>query len=243
MLEWNYKKGYVDLSMPGYIERALKRFAHAPITKNCNSPRKFTPPIYGQHAPQMEKIDILPILEKTHITRIQQVVGTFFYYARAVDTTMLHSLNEISIVQTCATDNTANATIHLLNYAATHPNAVLRFYRSKMILRGHSDASYLCAPKARSRVGGYFYLGKDEKRVSDNFQNGPLLTPCVVMKHVMSSAAEAEMGVAFHNTKEAVALRTTLAELGHPQPPTPIQVDNSTAAGITNRTIRQRRTK
>ena len=41
-LEWNYKRGYVDLSMPGYIERALKRFAHPPITKNCDSPRKFT---------------------------------------------------------------------------------------------------------------------------------------------------------------------------------------------------------
>jgi hypothetical protein len=31
--------------------------------------------------------------------------------------------------------------------------------------------------------------------------------------------------------------------MGHPQPPTPIQVDNSTAAGIANQTVKQRRSK
>ena len=38
-------------------------------------------------------------------------------------------------------------------------------------------------------------------------------------------------------------MRTTLAELGHPQPPTPIRTDNSTANGIVNSTIRQNRSK
>jgi hypothetical protein len=35
----------------------------------------------------------------------------------------------------------------------------------------------------------------------------------------MSSAAEAEIGAVFINAKEGAVLRTTLEELGHPQPP------------------------
>jgi hypothetical protein len=47
----------------------------------------------------------------------------------------------------------------------------------------------------------------------------------------MSSAAEAEIGSVFLNAKEATLLRTTLEEMGHPQPPTPLQSDNNTAMG------------
>ena len=38
-------------------------------------------------------------------------------------------------------------------------------------------------------------------------------------------------------------LRTTLAEMGHPQPATPIQTDNSNATGIANGTVKQRKPK
>ena len=38
-------------------------------------------------------------------------------------------------------------------------------------------------------------------------------------------------------------IRTTLQELGHPQPPTPVQVDNTTAHGFANDTIKIKRTK
>ena len=43
--------------------------------------------------------------------------------------------------------------------------------------------------------------------------------------------------------KEAVILRNILQEMGHPQPATPIQVDNSTAAGIANDNIKIQRSK
>ena len=61
------------------------------------------------------------------------------------------------------------------------------------------------------------------------------------MKNVMASAAEAEMGALFVNGQEAIILRTTLEELGHIQPPTPIKTDNSTASGIASKSIRQHR--
>jgi hypothetical protein len=59
----------------------------------------------------------------------------------------------------------------------------------------------------------------------------------------MSSAAEAEIGAVFINSKEGAVLRTTLEELGHPQPPTPMETDNTTATGYSNGTIKRKRTK
>jgi hypothetical protein len=65
----------------------------------------------------------------------------------------------------------------------------------------------------------------------------------MILKHVMSSAAEAEIGSVFLNAKEAKILRTRLEEMGHPQPPTSLQTDNTTATGYINDTIKQRRTR
>ena len=46
----------------------------------------------------------------------------------------------------------------LLNYVASNPNATLTYVASDMCLHVHSDASYLSAPKARSRAGAHFFL-------------------------------------------------------------------------------------
>ena len=59
----------------------------------------------------------------------------------------------------------------------------------------------------------------------------------------MSSAAEAELGALYINAKEAVHIRQMLREMGHPQPRTPIQTDNSTAEGVINSKIQPKRTK
>ena len=62
-------------------------------------------------------------------------------------------------------------------------------------------------------------------------------------KHVMSSAAEAEMLALFMNGQELIPLRLCLEEMGHKQPPTTIKTDNSTAMGIANESIKQKRSK
>jgi hypothetical protein len=76
-----------------------------------------------------------------------------------------------------------------------------------------------------------------------NLTNGAIFIISKVLKHVMSSAAEAEIGAVFINAKEGAVLRTTLEELGHKQPPTPMETDNTTATGYSNGTIKQKRTK
>jgi ABC-type sulfate transport system substrate-binding protein len=73
--------------------------------------------------------------------------------------------------------------------------------------------------------------------------NGAVLTIATIIKAVMSSAAEAELGALFLNAREAVYLRQILTEMGHPQPRTPIQTDNSTAEGVINNKIQPKRTK
>ena len=63
------------------------------------------------------------------------------------------------------------------------------------------------------------------------------------MSNVMGSAAKAKIGAAYINCQEAVPIRTLLCELGHPQPATPTQLDNYTADGFSNNTIKQKRPK
>jgi hypothetical protein len=154
---------------------------------------------------------------------------------------MLLALNDIGAAQANSMEHTAEAVTKLLNYAATHPDAVIQFHKSGMILHIHSDASYLSAPKARSRAGGYHYLSNDNK--TNPQHNGPIHVLAKIMKNVLSSATEAEVGAAYTNAQEACPLRQTLLDLGHPQPPTPIRTDNETAKGILTSTVKQKQSK
>jgi hypothetical protein len=103
-----------------------------------------------------------------------------------------------------------------------------------MVLVVHSDASYLSEPKARSQAGGHFFLSLDTE---NPINNGAVLNIAQLIKAVMSSAAEAELGALYINAREAVPKRQTLAEMGHKQPPTPMQTNNSTALGVVNNNI------
>ena len=59
----------------------------------------------------------------------------------------------------------------------------------------------------------------------------------------MGSSAEAKIGATYINGPEAFPIHTLLLELGHSQPATQIQVDNSTADGFANDTIKRKRSK
>ena len=62
------------------------------------------------------------------------------------------------------------------------------------------------------------------------FNNGAILTLSSIIKHVMSSASEAELAALYYGCKQAAPIRVTLEEMGHPQPaPTPVTTNNITA--------------
>ena len=126
-----------------------------------------------------------------------------------------------------------------LDYMATNPHAKIRYRASDMILNLHSDASsYLSAANARSRAGGYFFLGSTPVNNEPIKLNGAIHIQCTILKLVAALAAEAELGALFLNAQEAKVIRLILMELGHPQPKIPINIDNTTAVGIVNNTIK-----
>jgi len=127
-----------------------------------------------------------------------------------------------------------------LDYAASNPDAVITLRASDMVLALHSDASYLSETNARSRAGGHFFCTENDTFPNNN---GAVLTISQIIKVVMSSAAEAELGALYINSREAVPIRHLLEEMGHKQPPTPAQVDNTTALGVVKNTIQPKRTK
>ena len=64
------------------------------------------------------------------------------------------------------------------------------------------------------------------------------------LRHVVTSAAEAETHGVFHNAKQILPIRHLLHEMGHPQcNPTPIRTDNSTSAGYVNKNMQMKKSK
>ena len=88
---------------------------------------------------------------------------------------MLTALGSIAAQQSKGTEKTYADTLWLLNYAATHPNAKIRYTASDMILYIHSDASYLSEPQARSRAGGHYFLGDKRPDMTTPPTNRPRL--------------------------------------------------------------------
>jgi hypothetical protein len=174
---------------------------------------------------------------------LQQFIGTFLYYARAVDSTMLVPLGSLAAAQNKATTARLQHLHQFLDYASTYPDAKVRFSASPMILTIHSDALYLSKSQARSRAGCIFYLSSKHDPATSAPTNGAVHITSVIIKHVMSSTAEAELAALFCIAQDACSIRITLEELGHPQPPSAIQTDNECAKGIANDTVKPHRSR
>lgn len=108
-----------------------------------------------------------------------------------------------------------------------------------MILAAHSNVGYHNKPEARSRVGGHFYLSNNVK-IPPN--NGIIHNMAQIIKAVISSVVEAELGELFINAREAVHIRNILTEMERPRPLTPIQTKNPTANGVVNNKVQPKRT-
>jgi hypothetical protein len=79
--------------------------------------------------------------------------------------------------------NTKKIVHQFLDYATTHPNAIITYQASDMVLASHSNASYLLETNAHSRAGGHFFMSNDNTIPSNN---GAILTILQIIKAVMS---------------------------------------------------------
>ena len=243
--DWNYAKEYVDIARPHYVKDTLRRFQHDTNKSPQHSPHEHTAIKYGTKGQRQYATspDTSPLLDKKDTKFVQSVTGSFLYYARAIDSTMLPALNDIASQQAKPTEKTKEKCKRLLDYAATYPNTYVRFHASDMVLHVDTDAAYLVMPQARSRIAGYFYMGNEQGKTPHPELNGAVLIECKTLRHVVASAAEAEVGGIFHNAQMSIPIRVMLEGLGHPQPPTPIKTDNSTAHGFIYDNINLKKSK
>jgi hypothetical protein len=225
--------------MPNYVRKALKLFQHD-VRKEQNAPYPCAPIIYGAKVQYAKPATNSPLVDAKTKKFIQQVCGKFLFLGRAVDSTLLCPISAIASQSANPTEKTLEETHHLLDYLGTQEEAVLTYNASEMVLAAHSDASYLSEPNARSRAGGHFFLSSDST-IPQN--NGAVLNIAHIIKHVMSSATEAELAGLYIMAREAVYIRIVLEEMGHKQPPTPLQTDNAMAEAVTNGKVQPKRTK
>ena len=104
---------------------------------------------------------------------------------------MLCAPGSLSSQQATPTQKTIKTVKQFLDYAASNPDAVVNQKTSDMLLAVHRDESYLSKTKARSRSGGHFFCSANEIYPANN---GAILTVSQIIKSVITSAAESELG-------------------------------------------------
>ena len=98
-LKWNYDERWVEISLDGYVRKALRRFQHETPNRQQHAPHKWSPPNYGSKVQCATEPDESPPLDKDEIKRLKEIIGVFLFYARAVDNTMLVALGTLGAAQ------------------------------------------------------------------------------------------------------------------------------------------------
>jgi hypothetical protein len=147
---------------------------------------------------------------------------------------MLIALGSFATQQANRKHNTMAKIHQFLGYTASHSNAIIMYHAREMVLAGHSNMSYLSESVARSCAGGHFFMSNNSA-IPPN--NGAVLTIAQIIKAIMLSAAEAEIGALYIKCYKAVPTQHTLEFMDHTQPPMPMQTDNTTALGVVSKNI------
>ncbi len=97
--------------------------------------------------------------------------------------------------------------------------------------------SYLSEAKARSQTYGHFFMGWQPKDGKPICLNRALHVSANILRFVVASAAEAELGALYHNRQTGIVFWQTLKAMGHMQPKTPVHCNNAAMVGIANNTV------
>ncbi len=144
--------------MPGCIKKKLQEYGHVVPNRIQSCPYAPEPKQFGATAQTPAPPDDMPKLNDAGIKRVQKIVGSILYYARAVNMTVLMALSSIAMEQTKATNQTLERCIQLLDYLASNNPAKVRFQASDVIMNIHSNTSYLSAPGVWSHTCGHFFM-------------------------------------------------------------------------------------
>ena len=97
-LLWNYDEGHVDVFMPDFVVKKLRKFQHL-TTKPQHAPHRWKPPTYGAKQQLKPLLDVSEKLSPKETKITESIVGSFLYYGRAVGPTILPALNELGMQQ------------------------------------------------------------------------------------------------------------------------------------------------
>ena len=116
-IDYNMVRGHMDLSLSGYITNALTRFNKLD-SKGVDSPIVYTPPVYGAKSRTLPAdAPAATPLSKDEVKLLQEIIGVFLYYARAVDPMMLPAVNKLGSRQSTADSSIFKDTDRLFQYA------------------------------------------------------------------------------------------------------------------------------
>ena len=150
--------------------------------------------IYGAKEQIAPEDHTTPPPDSQGTKRIHVIVGALLYYSRAVENKLLVGLSTIGSQQASATQRTNEAINQILDYCATYPSDGIIYCSSNMVLCAHSDAGFQNESKGRSQYGAHILLSENDAMP---LWNGPVITLTKIMKFVMSSASEAQLGAMF----------------------------------------------
>jgi len=178
-ITWDYNKRTCRLTMDTYISTLLLKFDHPRPRKPQHAPHKHREIIYGTKEQLLPDNDTSPLLDAAGIKRIQGIVGSLLYYARAVDNKLLVALSTISSQQTAATQNTAAAVHQLLDYVATYPNDGITYRASSMYsLHTQMPATSLNL----AHIAGLGHISSYQKMTQFSWNDMPVLTISQIIK-------------------------------------------------------------
>ena len=184
--------------MPKYVKNLHEKYNHPTPTWQVYTSCKPEPIQYRVKC-QTANINTSKPLPPEKLKLLQSKLGTIYYYSRMMDLTTLVANNDISINQASATFNTNDKMNKLMDYLCTNSNVKIKYRVSDMILKIHSDGSYLSVSNSRSRAGGYYYLGDNIPPEQPKKPQGSIYQECSVIKPIMGLAAEYETTTLYIN--------------------------------------------
>ena len=94
----------MDIAMPIYANKNLTQYNHPPPSKPQHCPYTPNPIVYGKDNKAPTPGDTSKLLDTASKRHIQQIVGSFLYYAQAVDPTILMALSAIAEQQSAPSE-------------------------------------------------------------------------------------------------------------------------------------------
>jgi len=231
-IELNQGK-WIDISVRKTIERTVTRFGKF---KERDCPYKISAVKFCKEQLEAE-IDSSPELSEEEKTLLQEKVGLTRYIATAAYPHLELAVGKIAASLSKPTRDLMEQANHMLGYLQSHPDRVIRYYPSDMIMRAHSDASYGCEADFRCRTGGFIYMGNGDK----DFVNGPIEVLSLVQKNNVTCTAEAEYVAVFDVAQRLAYLRKLAESLGYPQGTIIIECDNECAVKLSNNNSHERK--